>query len=461
MSVNVLIAADDSAISQQLIDLVRECQHQVHTAASGEEVLDLYAQVKPALVLLGYQIPELDGLQVLEHLRQQDSDCRVVMTSGHGESDVIVRAMKLGAENFLTQPIPMNELRVLLEGLGEGRARDAEERTSVEGVIGDSEAMQVVFRTLRRVARTRATVLIRGESGTGKEVIARAIHLLGPSLNSSFVTVDCTNIPTNLMESELFGHERGAFTDARSRKVGLMEMADGGTLFLDEIGLMPVELQAKLLNVLETQRFRRVGGTEEIEVTVRILAATNENLEDAVHEGRFREDLYYRLNVVPVDLPPLRDRDEDVLMIAGHYLQWYTSLHGLPGRQLAEDAQALLLVYPWPGNVRELKNVIERVVLMTDSRVISASALSIDRRSERQKAAENGGLRIDSEGQISGEFPAEGLELDMIEVQLIRIALEHTGGNITQAASLLHISRDTLRYRIEKFRISGEDVSRE
>ena len=455
MSVDVMVAAD-LEMRQLLVDLVEECRHQVHIAASGEEVPALYARVKPALVLLGYELPGADGLQALEGLRQQDPHCRVVMTSDHGESEVIVRAMKLGAENFLTQPIPRDELRVLLEGLGEDRAREAEERTSVEGVIGDSEAMQVVFRTLRRVARTRATVLIRGESGTGKEVIARAIHLLGQFLNASFVTVDCTNIPANLMESEMFGHERGAFTDARSRKVGLMETADGGTLFLDEIGLMPLELQAKLLNVLETQRFRRVGGNEEIEVTVRILAATNENLEVAVREGRFREDLYYRLNVVPVDLPPLRDRDEDVLLIAGHYLQWYTSLHGLPARQLAEDARALLQVYPWPGNVRELKNVIERVVLMTDSRVISASALSIDRRSSRPIAGENGGLHIDAKGLISGEFPAEGLELDKLEAQFIRIALDHTGGNITKAASLLHVSRDTLRYRIEKFQISGE-----
>ena len=455
MSVDVLIAAA-LEMRQLLVELVEECQHQVHIAASGEEVPTLYARVKPALVLLGHELPGEDGLRVLEDLRQQAPDCRVVMASDHGESEIIVRAMKLGAENFLTQPIPRDELRVLLEGLGEERAREAEERTSVEGVIGDSEAMQVVFRTLRRVARTRATVLIRGESGTGKEVIARAIHLLGPSLNASFVTVDCTNIPANLMESELFGHERGAFTDARSRKVGLLETADGGTLFLDEIGLMPLELQTKLLNVLETQRFRRVGGNEEIEVTVRILAATNENLEVAVREGRFREDLYYRLNVVPVDLPPQRDRGEDVLLIAGHYLQWYTSLHGRPARQLAEDARALLQVYPWPGNVRELKNVIERVVLMTDSRVIAASALSIDRRSQRPIDGENGGLHIDAKGQVSGEFPVEGLELDKLEAQFIRIALDHTGGNITQAASLLHVSRDTLRYRIDKFQISGE-----
>jgi DNA-binding NtrC family response regulator len=307
---------------------------------------------------------------------------------------------------------------------------------------------------IRRVAPTRTTVLIRGESGTGKEVIARAIHLLSSLARKLFVTLDCTNIPNNLMESELFGHERGAFTDARSRKIGLLESASGGTLFLDEIGLMSVDLQAKLLNVLETQRFRRVGGTEEIEVAVRVLAATNEDLEKAVHEGRFREDLYYRLNVVPVDIPPLRDRGNDVLLIADHYLQQYTSLHGVPPRQLSEEARALMLAYPWPGNVRELKNTIERVVLMTDTRIIPASALSIDRRSRRARDEAQGSvLSIDPEGQMSVDLPPDGLALEEVERQFIQAALVHTGGNVTRAAELLRISRDTLRYRIAKFAI--------
>ena len=320
----------------------------------------------------------------------------------------------------------------------------------LEGVIGESEAMDRVFQILHRVAHTKATLLIRGESGTGKEVVARAIHNQGVFAGKSFVTVDCTNIPANLMESELFGHERGAFTDAKSQKRGLMEMADGGSIFLDEIGLLPLELQAKLLNVLETQRFRRVGGTVEMTVSVRFLAATNEDLEEAVRVGRFREDLYYRLNVVPIDLPPLRERDDDVLLIAAQVLEEYTTLHGTQARYLSDDAVALLRSYPWPGNVRELRNVIERAVLMSDLDVIDAEDLIIDRRGRRKDEGKIG-FRVDSDGQIQVEFPPAGLPLEEVERKLIQAALRHTHENVTKAAELLHISRDTLRYRISKY----------
>ena len=447
----VMVVDDDLGARQKLADLVEKAGCEVFQAESGEEALALHPQAMPDLVLLDYLMPEMDGLEVMEQLRELDANCRVVILGDRDDSDLIVKSMKLGAENYLVQPVSMADLRPLLDEL-RGKETDRDAASGLEGVIGDSEAMQVVFRMIRRVAPTRTTVLIRGESGTGKEVIARAIHLLSALSNKLFVTLDCTNIPNNLMESELFGHERGAFTDARSRKIGLLETASGGTLFLDEIGLLPLDLQAKLLNVLETQRFRRVGGNEEIEVSVRILAATNEDLEKAVSEGRFREDMYYRLNVVPVDIPPLRERAEDVLLIADHYLQWYTSLHGIAPRQLAADARSLMLVYPWPGNVRELKNVIERVVLMTDTRIVPAAALSIDRRSRRGKAeVPIGVLSIDSDGQMSVSFPPNGLTLEDVERQIIQAALAHTGGNVTRAADLLHLSRDTLRYRIAKF----------
>ena len=325
----------------------------------------------------------------------------------------------------------------------------------LEGVIGQSEAMEKVFQVVHRIAGTRATLLIRGESGTGKEVVARAVHALGPFAGKGFVTVDCTNIPANLMESELFGHERGAFTDAKSQKSGLMEMADGGSIFLDEIGLMPLELQSKLLNVLETQRFRRVGGTVELTVSVRFLAATNEDLERAVREGRFREDLYYRLNVVPIDLPPLRDRDDDVILLAESAFEEYTTLHGTMPRLLAEDAVALLRSYPWPGNVRELRNAIERAVLMTDKEVIQAEDLIVDRRGRREDGRI--GFRVDSEGQIQVEFPPGGLSLEEVERKLIQAALTYTQENVTKAAQLLHVSRDTLRYRIAKYELEADE----
>ena len=255
--------------------------------------------------------------------------------------------------------------------------------------------MQDVFANVRRVAKSGTTVLIGGESGTGKQLIARAIHALGPAPGRPFITVDCTNIPATLMESELFGHEAGAYTDARTLKRGLVEMADGGSLLLDEIGSMPLELQGKLLGVLETQEFRRVGGTKEIKVSLRFMAATNEDLDQAVRAGRFRQDLYYRLNVIPIELPPLRDRGDDVLLLAEAALSEFTLRQGVGPRHLGASAEALLRNYSWPGNVRELRNVIERAVVMTDRNVVRAEDLLIDRRTGKSGAVTPGLIRMD------------------------------------------------------------------
>jgi two-component system response regulator AtoC len=290
-------------------------------------------------------------------------------------------------------------------------------------------------------------------------MVAEAIHAHSATPEKAFVTVDCANIPGTLMESELFGHERGAFTDAKERKRGLLETADGGTVFLDEIGLMPIELQAKLLHVLETQRFRRLGGTEELKVDVRFLAATNEDLEAAVQEGRFREDLYYRLNVVPIDLPALKDRGDDILLIAEHYLDFFGALHGTRTRRLTDNTRALLKGYSWPGNVRELRNAIERVVLMTDGEFIRADDLSIDRRTRKAAVPTAAGITtaagftIEIGEQVPIVFPYQGLALDEIEKRIIVGVLQYTQGNVTRAAELLQVSRDTLRYRIAKYEL--------
>ena len=314
---------------------------------------------------------------------------------------------------------------------------------------------------MERVTSTRATLLIRGESGTGKELIARAIHRLSNRKDHAFVTVDCTNIPANLMESELFGHERDAFADASTAKKGLLEIAGGGTVLFDEIGLMPLELQAKILNVLETQRFRRVGGTVEIQVDVRFLATTNEDLEAAVRDGRFRDDLYHRLNVVHIDAPPLRTRGDDVRHIADQVLAEHTRIYGTGARRLGESAQLLLSAYAWPGNVRELRHVIERAVLMTDRTVTRADDLIIDRRNPAAAGTtppqQKSTIRLDDAGGISVEFPPQGLALEAVERELIRAALEKSGKNVTRAAQLLQVSRDTLRYRIGKDQLTSED----
>jgi two-component system response regulator AtoC len=456
MKALVLIVDDSDTVRFALSKQVEAMGYRTLVAASGEQALAHFTEQNPALVLLDYHMPGKDGLEVLQEIKARNAATKVIMISGHDDSSVIVRAMKLGAENYLVQPIAAVDLAVLVNRLleePEAIAAVEDEDDSMVGVIGCSEAMQVVFRMVRRVAPTQATVLIRGESGTGKEVIAHAIHLHSRVANKPLVTVDCTNIPSNLMESELFGHEKGAFTDARSLKKGLIETADGGTLFLDELGLMPLDIQAKMLHFLETRRFRRVGGTEELEVSLRILTATNEDLEQAVSEGRFREDLFYRLNVVPIDLPPLRARGDDVLLIAEHYLKWYSTLHGVELRTLAEDAKALFRAYAWSGNVRELRNVIERAVLMTDAPAIPASALSIDRRAEREGQSTARVLTMDGNGRLVVDFSAEGLAIEEVEKQLIQAALAEAKGNVSKAAALLHLSRDTLRYRIGKYEL--------
>ena len=320
-------------------------------------------------------------------------------------------------------------------------------------LIGNSPPMQDLLRLLERIAPTSATVMLQGESGTGKALLAEAIHQASPWAQGPFVTVDYTNIPASLMESEVFGHEAGAFTDARQRKQGLIELGSGGTVLLDEISLLPVELQAKLLGVLETRRFRRLGGTEEHEVNTRFLAATNDDLMAAVDSGRFREDLYHRLNVVPMQIPPLRDREDDVLRIAEHFLLEYTDRHGVGKRGLGQSAILLLRAYAWPGNVRELRNVVERAVLMSDREIIRADDLVIDRRTYR-KTPGGAGISISEDGDLTVRLPSAGMSLEHLEREVIREALRRVEGNVTKAATLLKMSRDTLRYRIQKHDLS-------
>ncbi len=450
----VMVVEDDPQLCDVLTKFISECGFPAHGARSARESIIQFDDIEPQVVIMDLKLPDGDGLDLLRLFKRRAPRCRVVIMSSYSDVDTVVEAMKLGAENYLTKPTPLPELRVLIDHLLDEPGSTAGFR-ELEGVIGHSPVMQEVYRMVHKVAATTATVLIRGESGTGKEVIARAIHMLSPFGDNPFVTVDCTNIPGNLLESELFGHERGAFTDAKTMKQGLVETAHDGTLFFDEIGLLPSHLQAKLLHVLETQRIRRVGGTEEIEISVRFLAATNEDLEARVKEGHFREDLYYRLNVVPLILPPLRLRGEDVLMIAEHFLDLYSSLHGTPPRRLAEDARQLLMSYSLPGNVRELRNVIERAVVMADRNIIQADDLIIDRRSKRTAAGEE--LKFGEDGRVSIAFPPEGIPLEEIERQVVDAALEHTDGNVSRAANLLHVSRDKIRYRMAKYDLNSGD----
>ena len=344
---------------------------------------------------------------------------------------------------------------------GETTSTDAS-AASQDQIVGQSAALQAVFDLIDRVADTPATVLITGESGTGKELVAREIHRRGSRAQQAFMAVNCTAIPANLLEAELFGYEKGAFTDAKIQKRGLFEMAHEGSVFLDEIGLMPPDLQAKLLTVLETRTFRRVGGMQDIHADMRFMAATNENLEEAVSAGQFREDLYYRLNVFPIRLPPLRERDDDVIEIARHFLVLYGNRYQQESCYFSQGAEHWLRNHDWPGNARELRNVIERAVLLCRGNQIQVADLAMGeaerdlQAQERPPAVETTGL-----GDIRIALPPWGIALEDVERKLIEEALKVARGNVSRAAQLLHISRDTLRYRIKKYRLDELPISQE
>lgn len=331
-------------------------------------------------------------------------------------------------------------------------------QTASDHIVGASVIMKQVFNLIDRIAPATATVLITGESGTGKELIARELHHRSKRATEAFVPINCAAIPANLLEAELFGYEKGAFTDAKISKKGLFEIAHGGTMFLDEIGLMPLEIQSKLLTVLESHTFRHLGGTHDIHSDLRIVAATNENLSEAVQNGQFRQDLYYRLNVVPLDLPPLRQRGEDILMIAHHFLMIYGARYDKSDLKLSKGAEHWLKNYTWPGNVRELRNIIERSALLSQGNLIQLDDLTIGKEEHDFQVSERPpALKIDPLGDISISLPPWGIALEDVERRLIKAALEQTNGKVSAAAQLLHISRDTLRYRIKKYKL--EDLS--
>lgn len=316
---------------------------------------------------------------------------------------------------------------------------------------------ELIDRSKRIAQNPNVTVLIRGDSGTGKELIARLIHLRGPTGSGPFVEINCSAIPETLLEAELFGHEKGAFTDAKIRKKGLFELADGGTVFLDEIGSMSLKLQSKLLRVIEEKRFMHVGGIEEIEVSVRIIAATNVNLEKALDEGTFREDLYYRLNVISLELPPLRERKDDIILLAEHFIKRFSSEYNREITGLAKEAEEMLIQYDWPGNVRELKNTIERAVFLGNGDIIEPDQLEITRRiRQTMPSATKSPVAVNSGGEIEIHIPPGGISLETVERKLIENALQNCRWNVSQAAKILSLSRDTMRYRIKKYNLDSQ-----
>jgi len=439
-----VLVVDDEAPQVEILRLILEAEgYEVTSASTGRGALAVLRREPASIVLTDLRMPDISGLALLEQILRERPTACVVMITAHGSIDSAVEAMRKGAFDYLTKPLDRDVLLLAVSRAAE-RARLVEEnerlrdelrgRFGLDNVVGEHGAMQAVFRVVRKVAASTSTVVIYGESGTGKELVARALHTAGDRHDRPFVAVNVAALPETILEAELFGYEKGAFTGADARKIGLFEQASGGTLFLDEVGELKRDLQVKLLRVLQEREILRVGGTEPVAVDVRVVAATNRNLEREMREGRFREDLFYRLNVIPITLPPLRERRTDIPLLVDHFLRKYGG-RGRPA-EIAPGALEALVAYDWPGNVRELESVVERTLLLTEGSRVEAEDLPLPARAGSSAAP----LPID--------IPDGGLDLEDLERRLILRAVDKAGGNTSQAARLLGLSRRTLQYRL-------------
>ncbi|MEK7406153.1 MAG: sigma-54 dependent transcriptional regulator [Acidobacteriota bacterium] len=444
MKHRILIVEDEDKLRRVLELQLRSAGYEVDQAASAEDGLKLADRAD--LILTDLRLPGLDGLELIARVRLQNTRTPIVVMTAFGTVETAVQAMKKGAADFLLKPFSLDHLMTVLQKALELRAlRDENrelreqlgQRYDFENIIGRSRVMQEIFATIQRVAATRATVLLAGETGTGKDLIARAIHFHSPRRERPFVKINCSALPENLMESELFGFEKGAFTGAVAAKPGKFEQADTGTVFLDEIGDVPPSIQVKLLRVLQEREFERLGSNKTRHIDVRVVAATNLDLRAALEQGTFREDLYYRLNVVPLNLPSLRERPEDIPFLAEHFVRKLASAVGSSVESITEEAIRKLMSYHWPGNVRELENVIERSLVLCGGARLEAADIKLDTAPRARAAA--------------GEFPLpEGMTLDEYEQVIIREALRRADGNKSQAARLLGLTRNALRYRLSQ-----------
>jgi DNA-binding NtrC family response regulator len=448
----ILVIDDDASLRRVVEYNLQDAGYQVLSAASGEEGLALFVEEAPALVISDMKMPGMDGMQVLKAIKERSPETLVIMVTAFGTVDVAVDAMKAGAYDYITKPFNRDELRLTVAKALQFRGLTVENRrlkdeladkTDYRTIVGSSKCMERVFEIVRKVADSEASVLITGESGTGKELVARSIHHHSGRSNAPFVAINCAAIPRDLLESELFGHVRGAFTGAVKDKAGKFLLADGGTLFLDEVGELPVELQPKLLRALQEKVIEPVGGTKEQKLDVRIVAATNLDMDKALAETTFREDLYYRLAVIPIHLPSLRERREDIPLL----LRYFCGKHGAGSVVFDAGSSAALNSYRWPGNVRELENLVERLLIMR-----SGDTITIDDLPEKIL---NGGMTSGSSkhcGKVVN-LPEGGYSLEQLEREVVVEALERSGWNQTAAAKFLCIPRHTLIYRMEKYEI--------
>ncbi|RJP70802.1 MAG: sigma-54-dependent Fis family transcriptional regulator [Candidatus Abyssobacteria bacterium SURF_17] len=458
----ILVVDDEAKMRRVLQMLFEEDGYAVAQAENGEEALQQVTSVRPDLAICDMRMPRIDGIEFLRRVKDSSPELPVIIMTAYAEVKTAVEAIKLGAENYVTKPLDMEELRILAARAIEKRSlikenlqlrAELDSRFDINEFVGESENIQRVFRLIEQVAPTNTTVLVTGESGTGKELVARAIHFKSPRRAKPFVVVNCAALSEHLLESELFGHVKGAFTGAHSDRRGRFELADGGTLFLDELALMSIPLQGKLLRVLQEKEFEPVGSTRTTKVDVRIIGATNKHLERMLEERAFREDLYYRLNVVEIHLPPLRERKEDIPLLIKHCIAQLNRELSKSVSGISDDALALLMEYDWPGNVRELENLVERAMVLgkCDSLGIDNFPSQVTRLRE-QVGSQRGLL----DGLV---LPEDGISLvemvEEIEKKLIKEALEKTGGNKTRAAELLKVTRKMMRYKAEKYGLAS------
>jgi DNA-binding NtrC family response regulator len=449
------LVVDDETGVRESIRLIFGKQFRVHEARSNEEALRKVKEETPDVVLLDILMPGADGLETLKQIKQVHPDGQVIMLTALNTARTAFTAKETGAFDYVTKPFDVDELRLRVDRaleksqLSRELERLQEEvgrKYGIENIVGNSKSMTEIFKTVSLVAKRKSTVLITGESGTGKELIARAIHFNSDRANKPFIVVNCAALPDSLIESELFGYEKGAFTNAYQRKIGHFESAHGGTLFLDEIGELPLGTQAKLLRAIENETFTRLGGTEESKVDVRIIAASNRELEKLAKGGGFRADLFYRLNVVSVYLPALRERKEDVPLLVDHFIKLKAQDNSVAPKKLAPAVVDCMIAYPWPGNVRELENLIERLTILTPHETITLDDLP------REMRGQEAAISL-KDAVLEGSRPL-GEAVDEFERAIILRALQRTGFNQTKAASLLGTSRRVLRYRMEKLQIS-------
>lgn len=451
----ILVIDDEKLLRWSLQQNLSKEGYTVLTAEKGMEGLEVYSEEQPDVVLLDIHLPDVSGINVLESIKKENRNALVIMVTAFGDIETAVKTIKFGAYDFVEKPFNMDKLKILISKALETVTLRKEvsqfrseisKRYGFSNIIGKSPQMMKVLDLVSKVAKSDATtILLQGESGTGKDLVAKVIHYESSRASRPFMDINCTALPETLIESELFGHEKGAFTDAKQMKKGLFELAEGGTIFLDEIGDMKLSTQAKLLKIIENKTFKRIGGVKDITVDLRVVAATNKDIVEEAKKGNFREDLYYRLKVIPIIIPPLRERREDIPPLARFFIEEFNREFKKDVRGLAKATEEAFLLYSWPGNVRELKNIIERAMILESAEYILPEHLPAEITSGNGKA----GLPKAYHPGI--EIPPGGLDIEEVERELIRKALEQTKWNQTRAARLLNLTRDALRYRMQKF----------